>query len=31
MRLEEGKGGELARECWNGMRKRARESKSMEG
>lgn len=31
MRLEEGKGGELARGCWNEMRKRAREGKSMEG
>lgn len=31
MRLEEGKGRELARECWNEMRKRTREGKSIEG
>lgn len=30
-RLEEGKGGELARICWEEMRKRARKGKALGG
>lgn len=30
-RLEEGKGGELARICWEEMRKRARKGKTLGG